>query len=376
METEDNSGAGPSAAGLSEREAAFFDEALALHHSGPVVDLHADPLLWSRLAGYDLLRRHRNRLPRSPFWSHSDLPRWREAGVDLVLTGIVTFPSALPGPRAFRQACRTIERARDFEGASSGGFAIIEDLAGFDAAFETPAKVGGLLALEGAHALHGDLNHLEELRKRGLRSVGLAHFHRNDAVSPSWGPGGDSGPLASRRRANRGLSDFGRELVGALNANQLAVDLAHVGRAGFLEAAALSRQPVFVSHTGVRGGQDHWRNIDDEQIRVVAEQGGVVGLIFAGLYLGGNRIADVVRHIEHVIEIGGEDCPALGSDFDGMIIPVKGLDEASSLPRLSAALLARGHLPERVAKIIGGNAKRYLGEVLGGKTLPTEGAEE
>ena len=118
--------------------------ARAIHADHPVVDLHADPLLWSRLVGYDLLRRHRNRLPRAPFWSHSDLPRWRDAAMNVVLTGVVTLPSPLPGRGYLAQAISTINHARRFAAASDGGYTVVDSLDTLDAALAGDT-VGGLL---------------------------------------------------------------------------------------------------------------------------------------------------------------------------------------------------------------------------------------
>jgi membrane dipeptidase len=335
-----------------------------LHRLAPVVDLHADPLLWSRLAGYDLLRRHTNRLPRSPYWSHSDVPRWQEAGVRVVLTGVVTLPWRRASRGCFRQATATIDCAERFERGSAGAFTPVRSAGDLERAAQG-ATIGAVLALEGVHALEGSLENLDRLIERGLRSVGLAHFHANAAVAPSHGPGGDHGPFASPDGAGAGLSAFGRALIDRLNEKKVAVDLAHVSRAGFFDAVALSKSPPFVSHTGLAGAHPHWRNIDDDQVKAVVDRGGIIGVIFAGRYLGGSRIADVVRHIEYLADRFGDRCVALGSDFDGMIVPVRGLGDVARLWRLTAALLARGHDEERVARILGGNALRYLFSVLG-----------
>src|SRR5690606_22346923 len=122
--------------------------------------------------------------------------------------------------------------------------------------------------------------------------------------------------------------------------------------------------PLIVSHTGVRAARDSWRNIDDDQIRAVADTGGVVGVIFHGGFLTRpGRLAgvdDIVRHVEHIVRVGGDETPAIGSDYDGLIVPPRALRSVSALPRLTQALLDRGHPPERITRILGTNALRPI----------------
>ncbi|MDB4980667.1 MAG: Renal dipeptidase family protein, partial [Myxococcales bacterium] len=116
------------------------------------------------------------------------------------------------------------------------------------------------------------------------------------------------------------------------------------------------------SHSGAAGVHAHARNVDDDQVRAIASRGGVVGIIFVSPYLGGpfctlERVAD---HVEHVAKIGGEDCVALGSDFDGFMILPRGLRDAADLPRLTELLWRRGWREPQLGKFLGGNVLRYL----------------
>jgi membrane dipeptidase len=143
----------------------------------------------------------------------------------------------------------------------------------------------------------------------------------------------------------------------------VVVDLAHINRKGFFDVLAVSTAPPMVTHTGVSGVHPHWRNIDDEQIRAVADKGGCVGIIFAKRFLGGKSVEAVVDHLCHVIDVAGEDVPALGSDFDGFVIPPTGLEDVSCMPNLTVALSRRG-VPVRVLeKLLGGNVLRVLESV-------------
>jgi membrane dipeptidase len=141
------------------------------------------------------------------------------------------------------------------------------------------------------------------------------------------------------------------------------VDLAHINRKGFFDALDVAALPAMVSHTGVTGVHPHWRNIDDEQLRAVAQNGGCVGIIFARRFLGSASIEAVVEHLLHVMNVAGEDAPALGSDFDGFVVPPEGLEDVAALPNLTVALSRRAVVPRVIEKILGGNVLRVLDAV-------------
>ncbi len=306
--------------------------------------------------GYDLGERHDPILPRAAAGFHVDLPRLREGGMAGQFFGLPSWPLRLPllgGPG------RTVERLLDAldaaERAYPESFVRVESAAGVRAA-RAAGKLAGLAGIEGAHALEGDLDRVAHFARRKVVYLGLLHFSANEAGAPAFGRGRDE---------SRGLSDFGHALVDALNAARVIVDLAHINRRGFLEAAARSRAPVIVSHTGVSAVHRHWRNIDDEQLRAVAASGGCVGVIFSRRYLGGEDLEIVCAHLEHLIQVGGEELPALGSDYDGMVTPPEGLEDISCIPALSAKLLERGLGERALERLLGGNILRVLESVRG-----------
>jgi membrane dipeptidase len=193
--------------------------------------------------------------------------------------------------------------------------------------------------------------------------ITLVHLSRStlgDSCSPSW--------LGS----DRGLSARGREYVRALNERRIFVDLAHIGRRGFADAVAVAdpSQPLIVTHTGVNGVHRGWRNLDDSQLRQIADSGGVVGIIFHSGYLtktllGRATSADVAAHIAHVVRVVGEDHAAIGSDFDGLIVPPRDLKSCLAMPRLVQALLNCGIRESAIPKILGGNFLRALRQLRG-----------
>jgi membrane dipeptidase len=213
--------------------------------------------------------------------------------------------------------------------------------------------MSALLGIEGAHALEGDLANVEAFARRGVRYLGILHFSANEAGAPAYGRG--SNP-------SQGLTPWGRELVLRCEASNVIVDLAHINKRGFLDACALATRPPIVSHTGVLGAFEHWRNIDDEQLRAVADKGGCVGVIFCPRFVGGDGLAPVVKHLQHIIDVVGEDATALGSDWDGFIVPTRPLADPRGLPLLTDAMIQAGMSERTIGKVLRGNVMRVLAD--------------
>src|SRR4029079_14691655 len=166
-----------------------------------------------------------------------------------------------------------------------------------------------------------------------------------------------------------GLTAFGRDVVRECERTGIVVDLAHINRRGFFDAMELMTKAPMVTHTGVNGVHPHWRNLDDEQIRAVANRGGAIGIIFAKRFLGGATVEAVVDHILHIVKVAGDDVPALVSDFDGFVVPPEGLEDVAAMPNLTVALSRRGVAPRVLEKILGGNVLRVLDAVPAWGTL-------
>jgi membrane dipeptidase len=327
---------------------ARLDAARALHRVHPAIDLHADTLMWGRWFGYDLLTRHHPPFPKKALLGHVDLPRLREGGVGAQFFGLVSLP--LLG--RVRGLARAIDEQIDVLDETIGRtteLRLSRTRSDVEAAHQSGA-VAALLGIEGAHALEGDLDNLERFARRGVRYLGLLHFSANEAGYPAYGRGA----------RDEGLTAWGRALVARCEELDVIVDLAHINRRGFLDVCAMAKRPPIVSHTGVLGAFEHWRNVDDAQLRAVADLGGCVGVIFCPRYLGGDGIDAVVKHLRHIIDVVGEDCPALGSDWDGFIVPTRGLADPSGLPLLTAALLDAGMKEATIAKILRDNVLRVL----------------
>ncbi|CAN5311986.1 membrane dipeptidase [soil metagenome] len=327
------------------------DEARAIHAEFPAIDLHADSLMWARWLGYDLLARHTPPLPIAAWGGHVDVPRMREGGMGAQFFGLVSLP-VLGKVRGSARAIDEQIDAMDETRARSSDLRLVKTRAEIELA-EREGVVSALLGIEGAHALEGDVERIAGFARRGVRYLGLLHFSANEAGFPAYGRG---------RRDDEGLTAWGRDLVIRCEEEGVIVDLAHINKRGFLDACRLATKPPIVSHTGVLGAFEHWRNIDDEQLRAVADCGGVVGVIFCPKFLGGDGLEPVVKHLRHIVDVVGEDCAALGSDWDGMIVPTRELADPTGLPALTDALLASGMKPAVVAKILRTNVLRVLAE--------------
>jgi membrane dipeptidase len=325
--------------------------ARALHDELAVTDLHADtPKLMHELA-YDLSARHQTPPRRIGYFGHVDVPRMREGGLAAQFFGMWTFPVPRAGCAAsIHRQLDALDEACERRPADVVRCATREEVLAARAA----GRIAALAGIEGGHALEGKLERVAEFARRGVRYIGLLHFSANDLGRPAKGLG---------RADDVGLTPFGKDVVAEMDRLGVIVDLAHINRKGFFEALAVSRGVPIVSHTGVAGVRAHWRNIDDEQIRAVAARGGVVGVIFAPRFLGGGDLDAVCDHLAHIIKVAGEDAPALGSDYDGAVRPPRGLEDVAMLPRLTAALLARGLSRAAVKKLLGENALRVLGDV-------------
>lgn len=249
-------------------------------------------------------------------------------------------------------------------------------------------KIGVILGFQNAAQMGDNPERVDIFADLGVRVVQLTYNLANALGDGAIAPEG------------RGLTDFGRQVVDRLNARRVMVDLSHSGRQICLDAARHSRQPISINHTGCRAITDLPRNKTDEELRLVAERGGFVGIYFMPfLNLSGHATAaDVVAHIEHAIQVCGEDHVGLGTDggttsiddyeayklalrrehedrkAKGVAAPGERADTYPFVVELSGPgqfrtladrLAARGHTRARIDKILGGNFLRYARDVWG-----------
>ena len=329
--------------------------ARALHQELRIADAHADSLLWNR----DLRRRHRA--------GHVDFPRLAEAGVGLQVFTVVTrgFP-IIGGMRAFGMLRRWPREARRsaweralwqidrLEAACASGEAVLATTPRLLDQAERERRLACVLGVEGGHALEGQVDRVGELARRGVAFLGLTHLGANEL-------GGSSFPL----RGRGGLTPLGGQVVEALGAQGMAVDVAHASPPLLEALLAQRRARVFCSHTGVAAHGPRWRNLGDVALRTIAERGGVVGILFGTPYLGSRQLDAVVRHIQHAVDVAGEEAVCLGSDFDGFVPLPVGMGDVTDLWKVTALLLECGIPRPTLVRILATNLRRFLREVLG-----------
>jgi microsomal dipeptidase-like Zn-dependent dipeptidase len=338
-------------------------EAAALHDTLLIGDLHADPLLWKR----DLTKRSDR--------GQVDIPRLIEGNVALqVFTAVTKSPAgqnyehnetdamdnitllalAQMWPirtwgSLFERAIYQAEKLHDFEARSNGQLRIVKSEADLDALIERKlsgeAVVGGILGIEGAHPLEGDLDNLQRLQDAGYRLVGLQHFFDNELGGSLHGAG------------NAGLTEFGRSVVQAVVERGLILDLAHSSPQVARDVLAMTDIPLVVSHGGIHKGCPVKRNFEDDLMRAIAANGGVIGIGYWKDAICDDSPAGVAAAVKVGIEVVGEDHVALGSDFDGS---VETTFDTSELSALTHAMLEAGLTPEQIRKVAGENMLRVV----------------
>jgi membrane dipeptidase len=303
---------------------------------------------------------------------HIDLPKAREGGLAgglfavfcpspekldfgaFAAGGEVPMPPPLPMDMARQSATRMISLLFQLERASGGQVSVCRSAAEVRAAMSRHA-LATVLHIEGVECIDGDLDFLEVLYAAGLRSLGPVWSRHNifGHGVPFRFPGSpDTGP---------GLTEAGRRLVSACNRLGVLVDLSHLNERGFWDVAGLSSAPLVATHSNAHALCPTPRNLTDDQLRAIGETGGMAGLNFATGFLRPDGRMDaatdidlMLRHLDHMIEMAGEDHVGLGSDFDGAVIP-ETIRSAAGLPRLVHAMEQRGYGRPLIEKLAHAN---------------------
>ncbi|MCB1311466.1 MAG: dipeptidase [Sedimentitalea sp.] len=338
--------------------------ARVLHDRLVIGDWHADSLLWNR----DLTERGD--------YGQVDLPRLIEGGVAIQVFTVVTkspagqnydansaeaFDNITPlaigqlwpirtWDSLLERALYQAEKLHRFEEAAPDMLRNIRSQADLDAVLAERARgsavVGGLLGIEGAHPLEGDLANLDLLEAAGYRLIGLQHFFDNELGGSLHGTG------------NHGLTDFGRAVVTEIAGRGMVLDLAHSSPQVAWDVLAITDMPLVVSHSGIHGFCPVKRNFPDELMQAIAATGGVIGMgYWAEVACDDITPAGIARMIVAAIAAVGEDHVSLGSDFDGS---VETAFDTSELPALTHALLEAGLTEAQIRKVMGENMIRVL----------------
>jgi membrane dipeptidase len=368
------------------------DPALLLHESSIVIDTHSDTTPRFQEPDWRFAERHDE--------GHMDLPRMREGGLDAQFWSIY-LPETEGQGRAVREALLRMDAVHELVRAHP------DELALATSARELRNAVAGgriacLMGVEGGHIIEDSLPILRSLYRHGARYLTLTHsFHTSWADS--------SGTRQTPEPLHGGLSAFGEQVVEEMNRLGMMVDVSHVSDETFADALRVSRAPVIASHSSVRAIAKHRRNLSDPMLQAIAANGGVVMINFYSGYIDEaqfeplaalfarigpelmrlrERFADdplgrsrafrqilageeipvstlevLLDHFDHAIRVAGADHVGIGADWDGVVSLPREMADVSHLPELTRGLLARGHAPEVVRKVLGENLLRVMARV-------------
>jgi len=342
------------------------DRARRLHQGLLVADLHGDSLLWGRDLGemsdrghLDLPRMRLGNLAIEVFSIVSKTPRGlnihRNTGDSDDITPL-SIVQGLPPRTWFSLPARVIyhaNRLQDLAANPANRFRLLTSRADVSEFLKQrrkdPSITAGLLSIEGAHALDGRIEILDEFFDAGIRMVGLAHFFDNAVGGSAHGI------------KKGGLTPFGRRVIRRMEQRGMIVDLAHSSDKLINDVLAMARRPVVVSHTGARSVCNSPRNLTDDQLRRIAAAGGLIGVGFWPQATCGRGVAAIVRSLHYVSKLVGINHVVLGSDFDGAVpVPF----DVTGLAQLTQGLLNAGFNESEIQNIMGVNLLRFFAEYL------------
>ncbi|MCK5650751.1 MAG: dipeptidase [Gemmatimonadetes bacterium] len=357
----------------------------ALHRDALVWDCHNDLAYRVLFEGLDMGQR----LPAG----HVDIPRLQEGGVDVQTVALFVQNFLYPHPgQAARQAHQLLEAMLEAIEANSDRVELARTGADVERIVAS-GKIAMPLAIEGGHAIENSLENLREFHRLGVSSMTLTHN-----VTHDWA---DSGGDEARWG---GLNELGREVVREMNRLGMVVDISHVSDSTFFDVLEETQDPVIASHSGVRAINPHRRNMSDDMLRALADNGGVIAIVFVLNYLTPEyrdalnelraigrpwrrqmppiedldlrsavehldasrdwpmedlpTIDDVLDHIDHAVRIAGVDHVGLGADMYPRTPSPVGIRGVEDYPNITRGLKERGYSDEDVRKIMGGNLLR------------------
>jgi len=322
---------------------------------------------------------------------HVDIPRLREGNVDVQVVALFVQNYLYPD-KAARQASELLEAMTGAIDKNSGSVELARTGADVERIVAS-GKIAMPLAIEGGHAIEGRLELLREFHARGVSSMTLTHN-----VSHGWADSSADTPKWN------GLNALGRDVVREMNRLGMVVDVSHVSDKTFYDVLETSRDPVILSHSGCRALNDHRRNASDDMLRALANNGGVIGIVFELTYLsreyreaadalraigrpifekvppiedldlritvehlsqgrewpleGKPTVEDILEHIDHAVKVAGADHVGLGADMYPRTPSPEGLRGVQDYGALTLGLKRRGFSDEDAKKIMGGNFLR------------------
>ena len=360
-----------------------------IHRKAIVVDSHNDILMKAADNGIvfdqDLTGK-----------TSSDLARWKKGGLDVQLFSVYC-DGDLKNPFAY--ANREMDSLDAVAARNPDKIVKVANYAELIKAVKQH-KIAAMFGVEGGHMIEDELSKLEALYKRGARYLTLTHN-----IAPSWATSA-ADETTKPDMPHKGLTDFGRQVIQRMNQLGMIIDVSHAGDQTFWDVIKLTTKPIIASHSSVYSLVPHRRNLKDEQINAIAKNGGVIQINFSPGFIDSsfknkeiaflkkhavendsllksglgefytmdylyNKYAGeanqmrpplsmVIQHIEYIINLVGVDYVGLGSDFDGINLSPQQLDDVTTYPLITKALVKKGYSEKDITKILGGNFLRVL----------------
>jgi len=358
-----------------------------IHQNMIVVDGHNDVIIESILPGKDIGQRLKT--------GHTDIPRLLEGGVDVQVFAVWSDDKKWKN-NAFEHANNQINALEKVINANASKIELAKNSKDI-ARINQAGKIAAIIGIEGGNMIEESIENLDSLYKRGARYLTLTWNY-----NLSWA---SAAAIEVKSKGNRGkgLSKKGKQIIHRMNELGMMIDLSHGGEQTFYDVLKITTKPILVSHSNAASLTPHYRNLDDNQLAALKQNGGVVGVNFYSEFLDSKYPArvkelyesnhknmqdtqklstgkmysqlspkqknaanapfdQVLKHIEYLVSKVGIDHVAIGSDFDGIESPPQGLEDVSKYPLLTKALLERGYSETDVSKIMGLNFLRILKE--------------
>ena len=366
-----------------------------IHKNALVIDSHADVLL-QVLRGSDISKR--------TDYGQVDLVRLKEGGVDVQVFAVWPNPDKYGNGGMYKQCNRMIDALEEITKNNPEQIEIIRTPKEIEKVVDSE-KIAAFIGIEGGTAIENDLNKLQHFYNRGVRYLGLTW---ND--SPDWATCAQD-EVSPKYKGEKGLTGFGKSVIKKMNEIGMIIDVSHSGEKTFYDVIETSTKPIIASHSCVYSLANHYRNLKDDQLKALAKNGGAVFITFypgyldtnfdrqynsfqkssktyldsvqqteyKGNYLGYRKwrtesfqkstedyrptVSIIVDHMDYIINLIGDDFVGIGSDFDGISITPKGIEDVSKMPNITKEMVKRGYSEKRIRKILGGNFMRIFNEV-------------
>lgn len=364
----------------------FAQNSASIHQKAIVVDTHGDILFNQIKSGIDI-----GKLQST---GNFDLVRAKKGGLDVQVFSIWCDEKG-----GYDVANQEIDSLYSLIKRYPSKIALVRNADELQQAVKAN-KLAAMIGVEGGHMIENSLDKLEKLAQRGMIYLTLTWNN-----STPWSSSAAEETSGKVKPENAGLSDFGKQVVSKMNELGVMVDLSHVGVKTFFDAMAIAKKPVLVSHSCVYALNPVPRNLNDEQIKAVGKNGGLISLNFYAGFLdstynakqkvffakysdelkslsakyGRSNAIDtliskhpadaeatkpsievLIDHVDYIVKMIGVDHVGFGADFDGAEAFPIGINSVADYPKITAALVKRGYKPEEITKILGGNFFRVL----------------